>query len=227
MVRDRVSWTRTRALISIFPDLLTSLDASSLAVNPPSQVFRSLPPPSTSANIVQSLTFTSLVQLPPTPTIDIRYKDIQVAGDGTAIPGVPFTDTSPRTLPLTVPESLTIQSAITDSEPVPSSTSISSESSPLAISGSPSQMGFSSKFFTYTAPPLDLSESALASAGILPIDQNGVKATALHTIIGVSIGGGIALIFLVVGVLGARLKYRRIQLRVKRRAELRERVNET
>ena len=47
-----------------------------------------------------------------------------------------------------------------------------------------------------------------------------MRATALHTIIGVSIGGGIALIFLVVGAVGARLRYQRIQLRMKKREEL-------
>jgi hypothetical protein len=285
-------------LISAFSDLLMA------SVNSPTQVLRSLPPPSTSsATIIQSFSFASLVQLPPTPIniIDTRHKDIQVAGDWAGVgatlrAGVPFTETN-RVIPMTSLESPRTQSTMIDSESVPSGTSVAittSESGllsqedlsptptltqdigtasgtpfnksvvrsitvgtilapsqvpqpltetaslntsiftsvtrdppPLPISSSTSQMLLSSTIFTYTAPTSDSSGSALTSAVISPMDQSGGKITALHTIIGVSIGGGIALIFLVVGVLGARLRYQRIQLRVKRREELREREKET
>jgi hypothetical protein len=106
-------------------------------------------------------------------------------------------------------------------------TSSSSFREPSALASSPSQMLSSSSSFTYTASTSDSSESALTSISISPTDQNsGGRATALHTIIGVSVGCGITLVFLVVGVVGVRLRYQRIQSRVKRRAESRGREGE-
>ena len=51
------------------------------------------------------------------------------------------------------------------------------------------------------------------------------KTKALRIVIGVSIGGGLVLSLLVIGVIVVRFRYQRIQLRVKRPAALIEMGN--
>jgi hypothetical protein len=69
-------------------------------------------------------------------------------------------------------------------------------SSPLAAT-SPSQI---------SSPSDTISASPAESIG----NAAQVKTSALHTIIGVSVGGGLALVLLVFAVVAARVRYRRI-----------------
>jgi hypothetical protein len=113
---------------------------------------------------------------------------------GALTPGVPLYATSPKLSSLASSSTDLILSSFPSSTTSTYSVSFRQPSSPLVVS-SPSQI----------SSPSDAASSITSSS-----DSVQSRMPALHAIIGVSVGGGLSLVLLLVGVVATRMRYQRI-----------------